>query len=176
MRICAMRLSERHFWHQLLRVQIERSVLDACVRIVPNEIYLEESIGTRWRLTVEYPRRPQYSHTWTSNWSDEIISRSVIKLAAPYDIRQSRSISPEASLLKYVHESSLVTESQTTVTRPPTKKRIRCQKSRPFAGRCYYPSVGWRVSLDQRVNHELRWTRLRRRTVLSDLDTHKSKD
>mmetsp|Transcript_30761 Transcript_30761/g.99870 ORF Transcript_30761/g.99870 Transcript_30761/m.99870 type:complete len:80 (+) Transcript_30761:249-488(+) len=54
--------------------------------------------GMDW--TVEYPRRPQPSQTYTSNWSEEIMSLSVIRFAAPYDMRQSRSISPNVN---YAH-------------------------------------------------------------------------
>lgn len=41
-----------------------------------------------------YPNNPQPSHTLAVKASDDIMSLSMIKLDAPYPIRQSRSISP----------------------------------------------------------------------------------
>lgn len=42
----------------------------------------------------EYAKRPHVLQTSTSNASDDIIKRSIINMLAPYEIRQSRSISP----------------------------------------------------------------------------------
>mmetsp|Transcript_5911 Transcript_5911/g.15576 ORF Transcript_5911/g.15576 Transcript_5911/m.15576 type:complete len:215 (-) Transcript_5911:1274-1918(-) len=44
-----------------------------------------------------WPRRPHFSHTCTLNPSDDVMSRSLSNIDAPYPIKQSRSISPSLS-------------------------------------------------------------------------------
>lgn len=55
-----------------------------------------------------YPNNPQPSHTFAVKASDDIMSLSMIKLDAPYPIRQSRSISPMARYGKVQYSRRLI--------------------------------------------------------------------
>jgi hypothetical protein len=54
----------------------------------------DDSVINQLSPSPSYPNNPQPSHTLAVNASDDIMSLSMIKLDAPYPIKQSRSISP----------------------------------------------------------------------------------
>ena len=145
MRICVILSSDRQCWHQPPCIESygKCSVSHVCKRDKLLWYYCLSLNSAE--LAVAYPSRPQSSHTCASNWSDDIISLSVIRLAAPYDMRQSRSISPDQIpffLLDFF--ARMLTKPQPSITRSPG---LRVRAWSIHSRHWFNPSVGWRVSL-----------------------------